>query len=52
MRINCRFQIIILGQHLHETPYQKLESFGIFNGNRIVLVGEKVCEIKTNKFCF
>ena len=34
--------IVFSGQRLHETPYQQLENFGIFNGNRIILVGEKV----------
>jgi hypothetical protein len=31
------------GQRLHQTPDKPLEKFGLFNGNRIVLVGEKVC---------
>jgi hypothetical protein len=33
----------ILGQRLHQTPDKPLEKFGLFNGNRIILVGEKVC---------
>jgi hypothetical protein len=37
---------LLLGQRLHQTPEKPLEKFGIFNGNRIILVGEKVCKIK------
>jgi hypothetical protein len=29
---------------LHQDPEKPLEKFGLFNGNRIVLIGEKVCE--------
>jgi len=31
------------GQRLHQTPNKELEKFGIFNGNYIMLIGEKVC---------
>jgi hypothetical protein len=35
-------QIIYKGQKLSQNPTQPLSKFGIFNGNRILLVGEKV----------
>ena len=31
------------GQRLHHTPSRELETFGIFNGNHIMLIGQKVC---------
>ena len=31
-----------LGQRLHESPDAPLESFGLFNGNQIMLVGSRV----------
>jgi hypothetical protein len=31
------------GQRLHQTPNAELEKFGLFNGNHIMLIGEKVC---------
>jgi len=31
-----------LGQRLHQSPDRELEKFGIFNGNHIVLIGQKV----------
>ena len=34
----CCFQ----GQRLHQTPSRELEAFGIFNGNHIMLIGQKV----------
>jgi hypothetical protein len=37
---------LFLGQRLHQTPDAPLEKFGLFNGNRIILVGDKVCCIK------
>ena len=36
-------KLFILGQRLHQTPDKPLEKFGLFNGNRIILIGEKVC---------
>lgn len=41
-----------LGQRLHQTPEKGLEEFGLFNGNRILLVGDTVRrrEGNTNKF--
>ena len=41
-RLNC-----FLGVRLHQTPDKPLETFGIFNGNRIILVGDKVCYIRS-----
>ena len=35
-------QVIYKGQKLHQQPTQALSKFGIFNGNRILLVGDKV----------
>jgi len=31
------------GQRLHQTPDKELAKFGIFNGNHIMLIGNKVC---------
>lgn len=36
-------QILYKGQRLHQLPTHALSKFGIFNGNRLLLVGEKVC---------
>jgi hypothetical protein len=44
--------VFFSGQRLHQTPEKPLEKFGLFNGNRIILVGEKVCSIKYDEFCF
>lgn len=30
------------GQRLHQSPNRELETFGIFNGNHIMLIGQKV----------
>jgi hypothetical protein len=35
-------QVIYKGQKLHQQPTQPLSKFGIFNGNKILLVGDKV----------
>ena len=34
--------VFSLGQRLHQTPDKPLGSFGLFNGNRLILIGEKV----------
>jgi hypothetical protein len=39
------------GQRLHQTPDKPLEKFGLFNGNRLVLIGDKVSKINNDKFC-
>jgi hypothetical protein len=36
-------QLLYRGQRLHQTPDKPLEKFGLFNGNRIFLIGDKVC---------
>lgn len=39
------------GQRLHHTPSRELESFGIFNGNHIMLIGQKVCQPSNVSHC-
>ncbi|CAF1216626.1 unnamed protein product [Adineta steineri] len=35
-------QLIFRGQRLHQTPDKELEKFGIFNGNHVMLIGDKL----------
>lgn len=35
-------QLIFKGQKLHATPNASLSQFGIFNGNKLQMVGERV----------
>lgn len=37
-------QIIYKGQKLHQQPTAPLVKFGLFSGNRVLLVGERVCQ--------
>ncbi|CAF3888873.1 unnamed protein product [Rotaria sordida] len=43
-------QLLYRGQRLHMTPDEPLENFGLFNGNRIILVGEKLTGIEDEHF--
>ncbi|CAF2507059.1 unnamed protein product [Rotaria sp. Silwood2] len=43
-------QLLYRGQRLHMTPDEPLETFGLFNGNRIILVGEKLTGIEDEHF--
>ncbi len=36
-------QLIFRGQKLHADPSVSLAKHGVFNGNRIFMVGERVC---------
>lgn len=35
-------QLVFKGQRLHLHPEQSLEKFGIFSGNKLQMIGEKV----------
>jgi hypothetical protein len=48
-------QLIFRGQRLHQTPDQELAKFGLFNGNHITLIGNRVSDIPlrsaTDRIC-
>ncbi|CAF3113522.1 unnamed protein product [Rotaria sp. Silwood2] len=43
-------QLIFRGQRLHQNPDKELEKFGLFNGNRIMLIGEKLPDQEDRHF--
>ncbi|CAF1034832.1 unnamed protein product [Rotaria magnacalcarata] len=43
-------QLLYRGTRLHQTPDKPLEGFGLFNGNRIILVGEKLAGLEDEHF--
>ncbi|CAF2973982.1 unnamed protein product [Rotaria socialis] len=43
-------QLIFRGQRLHQNPDAELAKFGLFNGNRIMLIGEKLAEEEDGHF--
>ncbi|CAF0932453.1 unnamed protein product [Adineta steineri] len=43
-------QVFYRGERLHETPNRSLEQYGIFNGNHINLVGEKLTGTEEEHF--
>ncbi|CAF1206135.1 unnamed protein product [Rotaria sordida] len=43
-------QLIFRGQRLHQNPDKELEKFGLFNGNHIMLIGEKLPQEEDSHF--
>ncbi|UJR10134.1 hypothetical protein I4U23_014353 [Adineta vaga] len=43
-------QLVFRGQRIHQTPDKELEKFGIFNGNHIMLIGEKLSGKEDDNF--
>ncbi|CAF0970952.1 unnamed protein product [Rotaria sp. Silwood1] len=43
-------QLIFRGQRLHQNPDTELEKFGLFNGNHIMLIGEKLPDKEDRHF--